>query len=77
MITINLEKAKNIKKDMLREERKPLLQDLDVQFQRSLETNSDISEIVTEKQRLRDITDLVDDCESIDQLNQIEIKAGL
>ena len=74
MITINIEKAKEIKKQKLRDERSPLLTELDVQFQRALETNSDTSEIVSEKQRLRDITKLVDDCETIEDMNQITIK---
>lgn len=74
MITINIEKAKEIKKQKLRDERSPLLTELDVQFQRALETNSDTSEIVSEKQKLRDITKLVDHCETIEDLNQITIK---
>lgn len=73
MITINLQKAKAIKKEHLRIERAPLLAQLDVEFQRALESNSDISAIVSEKQRLRDITKLVDSCTSIEQLNQVKI----
>lgn len=73
MITINLDKAKLIKKDALRIDRAPLLTDLDVQFQRALEAGSDTSTIVAEKQRLRDITLLVDPCESILELDNISL----
>jgi hypothetical protein len=73
MITINLNKAKEIKKDKLREERTPLLQAQDVAFQRALETGQDTSAIVAEKQRLRDITKLCDAAQTVDALKQITI----
>lgn len=73
MITINIYKAKNIKKEMLRAERIPLLQELDVKFQRALESNSDTSEIIAKKQELRDVTKLVDSCESISDLEKISL----
>lgn len=74
MITINLDKAKAITKDRLRNERMPVLQSLDVQFQRALESGADTSAIVAEKQRLRDITTLADQANSLDELKQIEVK---
>ena len=55
-MTINLTKAKNITKDRLRVERKPLLEAQDVAFMKAQEAGSDTSAIVTEKNRLRDIT---------------------
>ena len=70
-ITINLSKAKDITKDRLRAEREPLLQSLDVQFQRALETGEDTAEIVAEKQRLRDITQLADAATTPDELKQL------
>ena len=73
MININLNKAKEIKKDKLREERTPLLQAQDVAFQRALETGEDTSAIVAEKQRLRDITKLCDAAQTVDALKQITI----
>lgn len=60
MITINLDKAREIRKDQLRAERAPLLVALDIEFQRAIETQSDTSAIVAEKSRLRDITTLCD-----------------
>ena len=73
MIVINIDKAKNIVKDKLRAERAPLLQAQDVAFQRALESNSDTSEIVAEKQRLRDITKLADEATTLDELKNITI----
>ena len=77
MITINLDKAKEIKKEALRAERAPLLTSLDVDFQRALEVSADTSAIVAEKQRLRDITYLVNNCKTIEELELINIEAGL
>jgi hypothetical protein len=70
-ITVNLSKAKDITKDRLRAERAPLLEALDVQFQRALETNADTTEIVAEKQRLRDITQLADTATTTNELKQL------
>jgi len=73
MITINFDKAKQITKERLRQERKPLLEQQDILFQRSLENNSDTSAIIVEKQRLRDITNLVDDATNLEQLKQLTV----
>jgi hypothetical protein len=73
MITINLNKAKEIKKDQLRAERAPLLQAQDVAFQRALEESADTAEIVAEKQRLRDITTLADQATTLDELKAIGV----
>lgn len=72
-ITVNLDKAKDITKDRLRAERAPLLQALDVQFQRALETGADTAEIVAEKQRLRDITALANAATTTDELKAISV----
>ena len=74
MITINLEKSKEIIKNRLRFERKDLLTEQDVAFQRALEIGADTTDIVAEKQRLRDITKLADQATTLDELRQIKIK---
>jgi hypothetical protein len=71
MITINFDKAKAITKTRLRQEREPLLLAQDVAFQRALESNADTAAIVAEKQRLRDITNLVDAATTLDELKVI------
>ncbi len=73
-IIIDINKAKNITKDRLRQEREPLLLAQDVAFQRALETGADTSAIVAEKQRLRDITNQVDSMNTVEELKALEIK---
>ena len=73
-IIIDINKAKDITKDRLRQERKPLLEAQDVAFQRALESNADTSAIVAEKQRLRDITTLVDTANTVEELKALEAK---
>lgn len=67
-IQVNFTKAQAITKDRLRADRKPLLEAQDIAFQRALESSADTSAIVTEKQRLRDITVQVDSMTTLDQL---------
>jgi hypothetical protein len=73
MIVINVDKAKAITKDRLRAERTPLLQAQDVAFQRALEEGADTSAIVAEKQRLRDITQVVDTATTLEELKGITL----
>lgn len=72
-ITIDINKAKVITKDRLREERKPLLDAQDILFNRALETSEDTSAIVAEKNRLRDITNQVDGMKTLDELKGASI----
>jgi len=67
-VSINMDKAKVITKDRLRADRKPLLEAQDILFIRAQEAGSDTSAIVTEKQRLRDITVQVDSMSTLDEL---------
>ena len=72
-ITIDINKAKVITKDRLREERKPLLEAQDILFNRALEGNADTSAIVAEKNRLRDITNQVDGMKTLDELKGVSV----
>ncbi len=72
-VNINITKAKDIVKDRLRAERKPLLEAQDVLFQRALESGDDTTAIVAEKQRLRDITNQVDSMTTVDELKGASI----
>ena len=67
-ITVNINKAKDITKDRLREERKPLLEAQDILFMQAQEAGTDTSAIVTEKQRLRDVTNQVDSMTTVVEL---------
>ena len=75
-IIIDINKAKDITKDRLRIERKPLLEAQDVAFQRALESNADTSAIVAEKQRLRDITKQVDTMTTVEELKTVTALEG-
>ena len=54
IITTDMAKAREIHKNNIREARKPLLESLDVEFQKALETSADTSAIVAKKNALRD-----------------------
>ena len=67
-IQVNFTKAQAITKDRLRVDRTPLLEAQDILYMRAQEASADTSAIVTEKQRLRDITTQVDSMTTLDQL---------
>ena len=58
MIKVNMDKAVEIKKDMIRAERAPKLESLDVAFMRAVEAGDaeKQAEIAAKKQALRDAT---------------------
>tara|TARA_R100001460_G_scaffold75227_2_gene116362 strand:+ start:1414 stop:1671 length:258 start_codon:yes stop_codon:yes gene_type:complete len=51
---INMAKAREIHKNKIRAARASKLQELDIEFQKALETSSDTATIVSKKQALRD-----------------------
>ena len=68
-MTVNMTKAKALTKDRLRADRKPLLETQDVLFMKAQEAGSSTTAIVTEKNRLRNITgDYVDDMDNLTDL---------
>ena len=67
-VSVNMTKAKAITKDRLRADRTPLLAAQDILFMKAQEAGSATTDIVTEKQRLRDITNQVDAMTTTDQL---------
>lgn len=75
-IVININKAKEITKTRLRAERAPLLEAQDVAYMRALEAGQDTTAIVAEKQRLRDITKLADQAQSLDDLRAITVQGA-
>ena len=54
MINVNMDKARDIHREKVRQARNPKLAAKDVEFQRALETGADTATIVSEKQALRD-----------------------
>ena len=72
-ITVNLTKAKELTKERLRTERKPLLEAQDVLFMKAQEESADTTAIVAEKKRLRDVTKQADSCTSTAQLLALKV----
>ena len=54
IIKIDITKAKEIHKTKIRTARTPLLEALDIEFQKAQETSADTSAIIAQKQALRD-----------------------
>lgn len=53
-ITVDMPRAREIKRDLIRGEREPLLVEADTAYLRALEAGADTTEIVARKQALRD-----------------------
>ena len=56
-VEIDMAAARDIHRDNLRAERKPLLEALDVAYMRALEDDTGTVDITAEKQALRDVTE--------------------
>jgi len=68
-LIINIEVAKTKFIDDIREARVSILNELDIQFMKTLETGNPTTEIVTKKQRLRDLPTMdLSDVTTIDEL---------
>ena len=54
IISIDMAKARELHKEKIREARTPKLAELDIEFQKALETGASTTDIVSKKQALRD-----------------------
>jgi hypothetical protein len=70
-ITVDLDKAKDIAKQKIRKYREVDFPKQDALYMKALEKGEDTTAIVTEKNRLRDLTKAVDGCESTDELKEL------
>lgn len=74
MIKVDLDRAKEYSKNLIREYRKPLLTELDGQFTRALEEdNIELkTEVINKKQELRDLTKhpVLEDAQTPEELKQ-------
>lgn len=73
MITVNMEKAREIHRNRMREARSPLFKDLDVAYMVAIERGLDTAEIVAQKQELRDVTKdpAIDAAQTTDELKAV------
>lgn len=72
-IVYDLELFREAVRENLRSLRYPLLAQLDVDFMRALENGLDTTAIVAEKNRLRDITNLADTVNTIEELKALRV----
>lgn len=71
MITIDISKAKDVWKNKIREKRKPVLEQLDVDFIKAQEESSSTTSIVADKQTLRDLPSQVDTATTTDEIKAV------
>ena len=71
MITIDITKAKEVWKDKIRQARTPALEKLDVDFIKAQEQSLDTTQIVADKQTLRDLPSQVDTATTVDEIKAV------
>ena len=71
MITIDINKAKEVWKDKIRQARTSVLAKLDIDFIKAQEQNLDTTSIVADKQTLRDLPSQVDTANSIEEIKAV------
>tara|TARA_R100000951_G_scaffold28764_4_gene24698 strand:- start:11 stop:367 length:357 start_codon:yes stop_codon:yes gene_type:complete len=74
VISVNMDKAKDIWRDKIREDRVPEFEKLDSAFMKALETGASTTQIVADKQVLRDATvhSGIDAATTPDQLKEVQ-----
>lgn len=76
-IIVDMDKAKELTRARLRQERAPILTSLDIEAVKALELKDEVklAEVTAEKQRLRDITALseIDDAKTPEELKVISV----
>ena len=75
MIRINMDKAKEIKKETIRAERKPLLEALDIEVMKNITDSAKLSEIEYKKEKLRNVTVKVDEISTVEELKKATIES--
>ena len=73
MITIDINKAREVVKARIRVERESHLRALDIEFQRALEQGHPTADIIARKQRLRDLPAEVDRLDTLEALQAFSL----
>ena len=71
MITIDINKAKEVWKEKIRQARTSVLAKLDIDFIKTQEQGNDTTAIVADKQTLRDLPSQVDTANSIEEIKAV------
>ncbi len=74
VISVNMTKAKDIWRDKIRQARIKPLAELDTAYMKALETNADTSDIISQKQVLRDAPALaaIDEATNVSELTAVQ-----
>ena len=71
MITIDINKAKEVWKEKIRQARTSVLAKLDIDFIKAQEQGNDTTSIVADKNTLRDLPNQVDTANSIEEIKAV------
>lgn len=71
MITVDINKAKNIWKNKIRKSRETALAKLDVDYMKAQEQGNNTTSIVVDKNTLRDLPSQVDTATTIDEIKAV------
>ena len=71
MITIDINKAKDVWKEKIRIARKPVLEKLDIDFIKAQEAGTSTTSIVADKNVLRDLPSQVDTATTVDEIKAV------
>tara|TARA_B100000242_G_scaffold146489_1_gene104405 strand:- start:891 stop:1133 length:243 start_codon:yes stop_codon:yes gene_type:complete len=70
-ITIDITKAKEVWKERIRFARKSALEKLDIDYTKAVESESSITQIVKDKNTLRDLPEQVDKATTVDEIKAV------
>jgi len=70
-IFVNINKAKEVWKNKIRDARKPILEKLDIDFIKAQETKTSTTSIVADKNTLRDLPSQVDTATTTDEIKAV------
>lgn len=70
-LIFNIQKARDIWKNVIRVYRVDALTKLDADFMKAQETNADTTQIVADKQTLRDLPAVVDTANTVDEIKAV------
>ena len=76
-VSVDMDKARGIQKDVIRQERAPELESLDIQTMKALEAGGDVAEVAAKKKVLRDATDdpRIEAASTPEELKSLTLKA--
>lgn len=74
---VDINKARELTKERIRREREHILSNLDIIYQRALESGRDLKIVEDEKQRMRDLPEYVNDIDDLQELLDFKVISTL